>query len=204
LPKGSDVLLQLHYHRTGRVEKDRTSIGLYFAKKPLQKRFQGVTLAGNGRFPYLLRIPADNANYKVTGTIWLDQDVDLHSVMPHMHVLGKKIKVTMTPPGGPTRTLIRIDDWDYNWQETYFLKQSLRVKAGTRFDVEAYYDNSSKNPNNPSNPPKVVSFGEETTNEMCFVFLGCTALKPGRIRPVYSEPKPTETKTEPGPANRPR
>jgi hypothetical protein len=94
--------------------------------------------------------------------------------MPHMHVLGRQIKVTMTPPGGKTTTLIDIDDWDYNWQETYFLEQPIKFKQGTKFNVEAVYDNSAKNPNNPFNPPQWVRFGEQTDNEMCFVFLGVT------------------------------
>ena len=57
--------------------------------------------------------------------------------------------------GAAAATLVAIKDWDYNWQETYFLKEPIKVKAGTRFDVEAVYDNSDKNPNNPFNPPQI-------------------------------------------------
>jgi thiol-disulfide isomerase/thioredoxin len=200
LPSGSDLLIQAHYHRTGRVEKDRISIGLYFAKDTPEKRYKGAVLPGNGKYPYLLTIPKDNADYKVTGTIWVTEDALLHSVMPHMHMLGRKIHVTMTPPDGKPQTLIRIDDWEYNWQETYWLKQPLAVKAGTRFDVEARYDNSSKNSNNPFNPPRTVRFGEETTNEMCFVFLGMTNATKNRIQVSFDDPraekKPEEKKPE--------
>ena len=94
------------------------------------------------------------------------------SVMPHMHLLGKEISVTMTPPGGAVEKLLAIKKWDYNWQEMYFLKEPVRVKEGTKFHVEAYYDNSDKNPLNPFSPPRRVTIGEETTNEMCFVFIG--------------------------------
>jgi peroxiredoxin/mono/diheme cytochrome c family protein len=194
LPKGSDVLIQAHYHRTGRDEKDRITIGLYFAKAPPKKLYKGTVLPGNGRFPYLLSIPKDDPNYKVTGTIWLKEDVTLYSVMPHMHMLGHKVKVTMTPPGGKAETLIRIADWEYNWQETYWLKQPLKVKAGTRFDVEAFYDNSDKNPNNPFSPPRTVRFGEETTNEMCFVFFGMTNDTNKRVQISFDAPKADEAK----------
>ena len=54
----------------------------------------------------------------------------------------------------------------------YFLKDPIQVKAGTRFRVEAIYDNSDKNPRNPFSPPRQVTLGEQTTNEMCFIFLG--------------------------------
>jgi len=80
----------------------------------------------------------------------------------------------MTVPGGKPETIIDIPDWDYNWQEQYLLKESMKVKAGTRFDIEAVYDNSATNPNNPSTPPIDVRFGEQTTNEMLFGFLGAT------------------------------
>jgi peroxiredoxin/mono/diheme cytochrome c family protein len=176
LPKGADVVVQVHYHRNGRVEKDRTAIGLYFAKSNEgMKRFKGGVLPG--RF---IAIPAGEEHFKVTGSLPVVQDCLLHSIMPHMHLLGKEIKVTLRTPDGNRATLIHIKDWDYNWQETYFLKKPLALKAGSTLEVEAVYDNSAKNPNNPFNPPRLVTFGEQTTNEMCFVFLGATSDGPGR------------------------
>ncbi|MBI1913847.1 MAG: redoxin domain-containing protein [Planctomycetes bacterium] len=189
LPKEADVVVQVHYHRTGRVEKDSTKIGLYFAKKPVQKQFQGMVIPGRFLF-----IPKGAEHYKVEGAIEVLQDCTLHSVMPHMHMLGKEVKVTITPPDGTAKTLIAIKDWDYNWQETYFLEQPLRLKAGTRLSVEAFYDNSEKNPNNPNNPPKMVFLGEQTDNEMLFVFLGATSEQKGRIRfrPINKDGTPLQ------------
>jgi peroxiredoxin len=169
LPKGSDLVVQMHYHRNGRTEADKTSIGLYFAKDTNLKRYKSGILPG--RF---LVIPAGAEKFKVNGSIEALEDGELHSVMHHMHMLGKTAKVTMTPPGGEPKTLLRIDDWDYNWQETYFLKEPIAFKAGTKFAVEATYDNSAKNPNNPFSPPTWVRFGDQTDQEMCFVFLGVT------------------------------
>lgn len=168
LPKRSDFVLQIHYHRTGKVEKDRTQVGLHFARKPC-KPLQPMIAGGQ-----FLSIPAGEANYAVKGRIWAAQDCLLHTVTPHMHLLGKKIKLTMTPPGGATTTLVRIDDWDFNWQEIYVLKESIPIKEGTRFDVEAVFDNSTSNPYNPNSPPRRVFVGEQTTNEMCFGFFGAT------------------------------
>jgi peroxiredoxin len=183
LPKGSDIVMQVHYHRDGRLERDRTSIGLYFAKKPVTKPFKGLVLRGGGLgFSPFFTIPAGNAHFKLHGSIWAYQDCTLYTVMAHMHMIGKTIKVTIVPPDGGPFALLAIDDWDYNWQETYVLKAPIQIKEGTRFDVEAYYDNSKTNPNNPFNPPRPISFGEQTTNEMCFVFLGATNNTKGRIR----------------------
>ncbi len=186
LPKTSDLVVQVHYHRNGRVEKDKTQVGLYFAKKPIDKRYAGSVLAGGsggllGRF---FAIPAGAERYPLQGDSWATADYTLHSVMPHMHLIGKEIKVSLTPPEGKELTLIHIKEWDYNWQETYFLKEPMQIKAGTRFHVDAWYDNSDKNPNNPFNPPRRITVGEQTTNEMCFVFLGGTAGQFNRILPM--------------------
>jgi peroxiredoxin len=180
LPRGSDIVMQLHYHRNGRVEKDRTSIGLYFAKRPVKQEYQGGVLSGGVFFS----IPAGAARHPLRGSKWASADFTLHAITPHMHLLGKEIKVTLTPPQGPPETLLWIKDWDYNWQETYFLKRPVRVQAGSRLDVEAVYDNSDKNPNNPFDPPQRVSFGEQTTNEMCFVFLGGVSANRGQRLPL--------------------
>lgn len=181
LPKNADVVMQVHYHRNGRLERDRTQVGLYLAKKKVDKPFYGGVVAGgsgNGLARLFFSIPPDKANFKLEGDAWAADDFTIFFVTPHMHMLGKKIGLTMTPPDGKTQTLIDIDAWDYNWQETYMLKQPMHVKAGTRFHVEAYYDNSASNPLNPFNPPQRITFGEQTFNEMCFVFLGGTAEQP--------------------------
>ncbi len=191
LPKGADLVLQVHYHRTGKIERDQVSIGLYFAKKPVTHRFQ--TTVTTGRFPFF-GIPAGKDQYKIDGEMWIDRDITLYTVMPHMHLLGKSIKATMTLPDGTARTLVNITDWDYNWQETYYLKEPIKAPAGTKFAVEAFYDNSESNPLNPFTPPRNVRFGEQTTNEMCFVFLGCTTDQPGRVRPSPTPPKDTPPK----------
>ena len=133
-----------------------------------------------------LAIPANNERFVVKGTSFVTQDMTLYDLMPHMHMLGKDIKVTMTPPEGEGKPtlLFNIKDWDYNWQETYHLKKPLKVKAGTRLDVEAVYDNSTKNPHNPFSPPRMVTLGEQTFNEMCFVFLGGTSDRSGTGLPM--------------------
>jgi hypothetical protein len=74
-------------------------------------------------------------------------------------------------PDGTTKLLIHVPDWDFNWQDTYHFKEPVPLPAGTRINVTAYYDNSSENPDNPHNPPKEVRWGEQTTDEMCILFL---------------------------------
>jgi len=177
LPKGADLVIQTHYHRDGKEEKDKLQIGLYFAKEKIENRYHALVVSG---FGLLQAIPPGKSDYKTKGAGIVNGDCTIYSVMPHMHLLGKTVKVTLTPPDGTAQTLVEIDDWDYNWQETYWLKKPLDVKAGTKIEIEAVFDNSDKNPNNPSNPPGIVFIGEQTTNEMLFGFLGATSNTPGK------------------------
>jgi len=197
LPKGADVVMQVHFHRNGRVEKEKPLVGLYFSKKKQNRAYETGILAGtsggNALFKLFFSIPPGKSDYRLTGDMWATGDFQLHSIMPHMHLLGKEIQVTMTPPDGPEKTLIAIKEWDYNWQETYFFKEPIAVKTGTRLHVEAVYDNSSKNPNNPFNPPRRVTYGEQTTNEMCFVFFGGLSATPARRLPLSARPPTAKT-----------
>ncbi|HVL14769.1 MAG TPA: redoxin family protein, partial [Gemmata sp.] len=186
LPKGSDFLIQTHYHRNGQFATDRTQVGLYFAKEPVDRPWQ--TLVVNGLKQWQ-KIPAGKADFATGGVVYFHTDAVLHNVLPHMHLLGKSVSVTMTPPGGKPQLLIDIPQWDYRWQETYWFKEPIRVKAGTKLEVKAVYDNSEANPYNPTRPPRDVSYGEETTDEMCFVFLGATSAEtPSRRIKAYGVP----------------
>lgn len=177
LPAGSDLVVQTHYHRNGKQEKDRLRIGLWFADETKEK-IDKPWKTGNitGLYQFVNMIPAGKADYVGKGSLYAHTDLTLHNALPHMHLLGRSVKITMTTPEGSTQDLVNIKDWDYNWQETYWFKEPIHVKAGTRFDIEAVFDNSSKNPHNPNNPPKAVVVGEQTTNEMLFGFLGCTPI----------------------------
>jgi hypothetical protein len=177
LPAGSDVLLQVHYHKSGKPETDATKVGLYFARKPVDKEVVGraVVPPRPGVFarPSLL-IPAGDARYEVTGTLTLQNDAHLTAVAPHMHWLGKDFLLKAARPDGSTLTLIRIDDWSFNWQGTYDLAEPVALPKGTRVDMLAHFDNSAQNPANPTRPPVDVRWGEQTTDEMCIGFLQLT------------------------------
>ena len=183
LPKGSDVVLQIHYHRSGRPETDRTRIGFYFAKDPKQLRQLKILtvpgLFGGKDLKPFGTIPAGESEHRVIGKTEVLEDCRIYSVLPHMHMLGKKVKVTMRPPGGEEQVLVRIDDWDYNWQESYFFREPIAVRKGTVFTVEAVFDNSDRNPNNPFSPPKAIKRGDQTTDEMLFGFIRATSDAPG-------------------------
>ncbi len=174
--KGSDLIMQIHYHLDGKVEHDQSTIGLKFAKEPPTK---GLTLMvlGNEK----LDIPAGASQYVAKASGVLPMDAEAVSVFPHAHYLCKDMKVDATLPDGTTVPLIWIKDWDFNWQGAYRYSSPVKLPKGTRLDMTYTYDNSAANPHNPSNPPREVRFGEQTTDEMAFAFVSLTLDKPGNV-----------------------
>lgn len=166
LPAKSDLVVQVHYHKTGKPEKDRTSIGIYFAKEP--QKLQARTFPLTNLF---INIPPDVARHEVKASMVVPVDSRAIAVTPHMHLLGKEMRVTATLPDGTQKSMVWIKDWDYRWQDTYIYKEPVVLPKGTRLEMVAYFDNTSQNPLNPNSPPKRVTFGEQTTDEMAFAFL---------------------------------
>ena len=165
LRKGSDLVLQVHYHPDGKAEADKSSIGLYFTKTLARQVVAGIAVRSRD-----LDIPAGESRHHVTAQSEpLPVDAQAIGITPHMHYVGKEIKVVAETPDGQDIPLIWIKDWDFNWQGQYQYKSPIKLAKGTVIKLDAYYDNSAENPRNPSNPPKRVKWGEQTTDEMCLL-----------------------------------
>lgn len=170
LPKGACIVIQVHYHKNGKPETDQTKIGLHFARNTVNKVVRNLFVLNFG-----FEIPPRAPRHEVRATTAVTEDMHLIAVTPHMHLLGKEIKVWATLPGGNRQPLVWIKDWDFNWQATYLLKEPLALPKGTRLELVSYFDNSSDNPRNPNRTsPKPVTWGEQTTDEMCVAFATVT------------------------------
>ena len=161
LPKGGDVVFQIHYHPSGKPEFDQTEIGIYFAPPDAQQLIADL-IVGNTD----LLIPAGVAEARFTAEYTTPSNLLLMEIRPHMHLLGKSYQVRGVLPTGQEVPLIKIEDWDFNWQDSYVFDPIVLLPAGTKIQIEIVYDNSSKNPANPNSPPRTVYFGEESTDEM--------------------------------------
>jgi hypothetical protein len=173
LPANARVVLQVHYHpHHGDPEPDQTQVAVYFADEKPAKIMRIVPIANT-----TFTIPPNDPNYRVEAElpIRVPFPLKLWFIAPHMHLLGRKMRVEMTPLNSDqSQCLIDIPDWDFNWQGSYAYENPVDIPAGARLSLTAYYDNSVNNPRNPNNPPKPVSWGEATTDEMCLAFLGVT------------------------------
>ena len=171
LPANSRVVMQVHYHvHHGHAEPDQTQLGIYYAKKKPAKLLRVLPVINQS-----FTIPPGASDYPVTASFTIPfVNTHIMFVTPHMHLLGKTMKVTQQTPGAAEQCLINITDWDFNWQGSYFFKTPIAAPKNTTFSMRATYDNSSSNPRNPNNPPKAVKWGEATTDEMAIAFIGFT------------------------------
>lgn len=170
-PTNSDLVLQTHFHPSGKVESEVSSVGIYFADKPPTRQFTTLQLPPVfGRLSGM-DIPAGASNYVVKDSFVVPIDVEAISVTPHAHYLGKTFLLTATLPNGKQQTLLKIDEWDFKWQEDCAYKDRIKLPKGTRLDAAITYDNSENNPSNPTRPPKRVKWGPMTTDEMAAMTL---------------------------------
>jgi hypothetical protein len=163
--KSADLVMQIHYHPSGKPEKDQSSLGITFTERP--QRGLARVIAGTR----LIDLQPGEAHHEVTDWVQLPQDVEVIGIAPHAHLLSKDMKVDAHLPDGSVMPLIWIKDWDFNWQGEYRYAEGVKLPKGTRVEMRYTYNNSAANPRNPSSPPKRVTFGEQTTDEMAIVFL---------------------------------
>lgn len=160
IPKEADLLWEVHYTPTGKATKDRTSVGLIFAKEPPPREVQINIMA-----EWNLRIPAGDPSHRRVHSFHFKEDVRILSLMPHMHVRGKSWKYELVAPDGQTTTILSVPRWDFAWQSVYRFAEPLRVAKGSRLRAVVHFDNSDNNPLNPD-PTKVVRYGLQTWEEM--------------------------------------
>ena len=160
--EGSDLVLQVHYHPSGKPESDRSTVGIYYTKARLARPVVTLPLVNRD-----IDIPAGEPRYTRTARVTVPTDARATAIFPHMHWIGREIKVEATRPDGTKVPLIWIKDWDFNWQGQYQFAAPVPLPKGTVVDLTATYDNSEANPRNPSRPPRAVKHGEKTEDEMC-------------------------------------
>ncbi len=167
LDPGADLVLNLHLQPTGKVESVQAEVGLYFSSKPPTLFPMLLQLEHDGA----IHIPPGDRSFAVTDSLKLPEDVDLLAIYPHAHYLGKVMEAWATLPDGTRRWLIRIPNWDINWQAEYEYKQPVFLPKGTTVAMRITYDNSSSNPRNPNHPPRLTETGDRSEDEMGHIWL---------------------------------
>ena len=172
-PGGADLVLQLHLHPSGKPESERSRIGLHFTDAKPTDRLR-MEVMNNEK----VNIQPGEADHAITETLKIPADVDVYGVFPHMHLIGRTVSVTARMPDGASKSLISIEDWDFNWQYYYEYATPVRLPAGTVLEARWTYDNTAANPANPRRPPQLVTYGEQTADEMAIVILDLIRARP--------------------------
>ncbi|HSR51921.1 MAG TPA: hypothetical protein VLV83_13915 [Acidobacteriota bacterium] len=179
LEAGSDIVLQIHFHPSGKPEVERSKLGLYFADQPPQRRFAEVMVPPYFGLMAGLDIAPGENDFVIRDSFTLPVDVEAFAINGHAHYLGKEFKAWAVLPSGERIKLLWIPDWEFGWQEQYHYCNMLPLPAGTRVEAEIHYDNSADNPSNPHYPPRRVTWGPYSFDEMGSVSLMVTPSRSG-------------------------
>ena len=197
IPKGSDLVFEVHYTANGEPTSDVSKLGIVLAKyKPVSRYMlhTGPT-AGN------LVIPPGDANAEVVSELTTTAPAKLAYVQPHMHLRGKDFELRLYYPTGENETVYR-GKWDFEWQQGFTFSEPINMPVGTRIVGISHFDNSPNNKWNPD-PAKEVRWGFQNWEEMSNAFIGIvfdnkipaeTVLRrtgPSLLRPVPGQAGPT-------------
>ena len=183
LDPGNDLILNLHLRPGGKPEQVQPSVGLYFTREPQTRYPMLIQLEHDGA----LDIPAGAGDYLISDDFQLPLDADLLAIYPHAHYLGRLLEGYVTLPDGTRRWLIRIPQWDLNWQAVYRYRKPVFLPKGTIVSMRFHYDNSAANPRNPNSPPQRVRGGNSSTDEMGHLWLQLLPRGTGDQRAVLQE-----------------
>ena len=164
IPAGSKIYFQMHYTPSGRVETDRSRLGLVLADGPPRHEVR----TGIASSPFI-HIPAGSPDKSLSASFSFRRDSILLSMRPHLHLRGKSFEYLARYPDGSEEILLEVPDYDFNWQTRYLLSEPKRIPAGTELVCTGTWDNSSANPSNPD-PSVDVSWGQQTDDEMMIGF----------------------------------
>lgn len=181
---GADLILEAHYHPSGKAETDRSKVGFYLTDEPPTRSIVGLQIPPSFGISTGLDIPAGESDYTLTHRYTLSHAVEVVHIFPHAHYICKEIEGVATLPDGTQKTLIRVKDWDFAWQEQYLFADPPILPAGTVIDMKWVYDNSADNPVNPSDPPRRVIWGEGTTDEMASLGLSVIPVNEEEAEPL--------------------
>lgn len=167
LDPGNELVLNLHLQPSGKKEELRPAIGLYFTDRP-QTKFPLLVELENDQ---ALDIPAGTRDFAISDEFKLPFDCEILGVYPHAHYLGKRLEAWATLPDGGRKWLVRIPDWDPNWQAVFYYREPVALPKDSVVHMRYHYDNSNANVRNPNHPPKLVRAGNQATDEMGHLWL---------------------------------
>jgi hypothetical protein len=162
LPVGARLIVKVHYRNNGEETKDKSTIGLYFAKTTPRKQLQDIAITK----PELV-IPVNEQPYQLKTSVTLEKATEAVAIRPFASPLIISFQASAFLPDGSEQVLLWSRGSKFDWQPTYYFKQPLIFPKGIRIEVTAYFDNSDNNANNPNDPAKPLRWSEITSEPLC-------------------------------------
>lgn len=166
IPKGSDLVFEIHYTAVGTPATDRTRVGMTFA----HGKHSTLYWVSYGPQIEAFKIPAGDSNAEVVGEFTTLADMKMVYAQPHMHLRGKDYELRAIYPTGEVQTLFKTK-FDFNWQLGVDFAEPVPLPKGTRLLGIAHYDNSANNPYNPDATKDIIE-GSQNWDEMSNCFIG--------------------------------
>lgn len=88
-------------------------------------------------------------------------DLEVVSVLGHMHLRGTSIRIEVNPGQADAQVLLDIPDWDFHWQGGYIFQEAIAVHRGDRVRITCVWDNTW------GQNLRYIFWGEGTQDEMC-------------------------------------
>lgn len=165
---GRALIVQMHYHaHEAEPAPDRSRVQLQIA-------LEGVTA---GRFLPLADLALTLEPHRAEA-VWettlraadytpITTPFRVRGAFPHMHTLGRSLRIEVTRDGGERECLMDVPRWDFNWQGLYFYEgEGINVRPDEPFTIRCTYDTRSRD--------ETVRWGEGTDDEMCVAGLFIT------------------------------
>ena len=189
LPKNAKLLLHIHYGPTGVPLKDSSEVRIQFSNQKSQKNIQNV--------PLIHSYNMTNASFQIPkkqviryhSKFVVPFDMELRALMPHSQLLGNTWEIFMMEPATKkSQVLLKIEDWDFKWKRQFDFSKPVILKKGTVVHALAQYDNTLKNPSNPSDPPHSMTWGKRMFEELFLVYFEFVPVSDNSLESILFNP----------------
>ena len=173
IPENSDILVQVHYAPLLTDQEDLSSINIFYKEEDIEREIEQYI------FDYWEFVLPPNQVTTITRNLYIENDISMVNILPHCHLLGQSWEIYATTMQNDTIPIIRIPEWDFDWQSFYYPEYLLKIPGGSTLTATCTYDNTINNPDNPNNPPQWVYPGDGTNDEMFFIPIEYLEYQPG-------------------------
>ena len=173
IPENSDILVQVHYAPLLTDQEDLSSINIFYKEEDIEREIEQYI------FDYWEFVLPPNQVTTITRNLYIENDISMVNILPHCHLLGQSWEIYATTMQNDTIPIIRIPEWDFDWQSFYYPEYLLKIPGGSTLTATCTYDNTINNPDNPNNPPQWVYPGDGTNDEMFFIPIEYLQYQPG-------------------------